>query len=206
MPRSRSSSGVAVGHCAAAIRSAQQADLLEIVRLAADSLESPLSTDAVQAELDRGLATVLVAEQPQPSGGIVGALVGWRVAADVLEVHELMVHPAHRRQGIAGMLLLHFEDRCPSPPAPPAACPCGSAAACSRRPCMSGCSCQTSQSGPGGRRAAACTSEVQLDEVSPDTDPNLKHDPQPARRRGRGAVGGARGQLAGAGTVSAAGV
>lgn len=110
MPRSRSSSGVAVGHCAAAIRSAQQADLLEIVRLAADSLESPLSTDAVQAELDRGLATVLVAEQPQPSGGIVGALVGWRVAADVLEVHELMVHPAHRRQGIAGMLLLHFED------------------------------------------------------------------------------------------------
>ena len=85
-----------------------------------------------QAELDRGLATVLVAEQPQLPGGIVGALVGWRVAGDVLEVHELMVHPAHRRRGIAGALLLHFEDRCPSPPALPTASPCGSAAACSR--------------------------------------------------------------------------
>jgi ribosomal protein S18 acetylase RimI-like enzyme len=63
--------------------------------------------NALQAEILRDRATVLVVERQQHA---VGLLVAWAVPPDELHVMELAVLPEHRRQGLARRLMQQAID------------------------------------------------------------------------------------------------
>lgn len=83
-------------------------DLPALHRLVIQAAHDPLTIEQLQAELDRDHAHVLTARNTD--GALVGYVLYWWVA-DEMEIHDVAVDPAHRRQGIASQLLQQVIER-----------------------------------------------------------------------------------------------
>lgn len=91
------------------VRPMTEADVEAVVLIEQESFEgdhggSRLSAHDLHAELSRTWARLWVFSAPSP----VGFLLIWHVA-DELHVHNVAVHPEHRRRGIASALLQEAE-------------------------------------------------------------------------------------------------
>ena len=80
---------------------ATAADVAELAQLTAQGAHDPLSEAQLQAEIERARAHLLVARTE--ANQLVGYVLYWHVA-DEMEIHDVVVHPAHRRKGIARAL------------------------------------------------------------------------------------------------------
>ena len=58
----------------------------------------------LQSELDEERTLLLVAEEAEPAGSIVGLVLLWLIA-DEAQIIEMAVHPAVQRRGIGSQLL-----------------------------------------------------------------------------------------------------
>jgi ribosomal-protein-alanine N-acetyltransferase len=88
-----------------AIDAAEAADLAELVALELLCAPHPWSPPLLRAAVEGAAGeSVLVARAAQGAPALLGFCVS-RVVAGEAEIHDVAVHPAHRRQGLARMLL-----------------------------------------------------------------------------------------------------
>lgn len=92
------------------VRRMTEADIAHVVAVQEESFEgdagsSRLSESDLRAELGRGWARLWVFADPIPTG----FLLIWHVA-DEMHVHNVAVHPSHRRRGIARALMRQAEE------------------------------------------------------------------------------------------------
>ena len=80
---------------------ATAADVVELAELTTQGAHDPLSEAQLQSEIERAHAHLLVARTE--ANQLVGYVLYWHVA-DEMEIHDVVVHPAHRRKGIARTL------------------------------------------------------------------------------------------------------
>jgi len=82
-------------------REIQSADLEEIMTIERASFTSPWSARFFLEEIQVSYAKSVLAEM---EGRIVGYIIYWQLPKEV-DIHNLAVHPAYRRQGIGRSLL-----------------------------------------------------------------------------------------------------
>lgn len=88
------------------IRPMTLADLPAVMELQRAAFKHPWSTELVRKELSHEWSTILLAEEPDDQGGmrLLGFLVFWLVH-DELHILNVATDPAHRRRGVARVLL-----------------------------------------------------------------------------------------------------
>jgi ribosomal-protein-alanine N-acetyltransferase len=86
------------------------ADLLEVMEIERLAFESPWSQGLFLRELKLPFAQLMVARTVNGRSGLAGYVCWWTVG-DEVHIHNLAVHPDHRRAGVGRFLVEHvLED------------------------------------------------------------------------------------------------
>lgn len=88
------------------IRPARRGDLDAVACIERERFSHPWSRDYFRAELDNGVAHLLVIESGRPAQ-VAGYLLFWRLGAE-LELHKIAVSAACGRRGLGARLLRRF--------------------------------------------------------------------------------------------------
>lgn len=93
-----------------AVRDLAPGELEQVIALEQAAHPHPWSAALLARELETDCSTILVCTDPEGSGRVAGYVVYWDVL-DEVQVLNVAVSPAHRRQGLARRLLEEVEAR-----------------------------------------------------------------------------------------------
>ena len=79
-------------------------DLEPVMAIQRVSFKNPWSADLFKRELTHDWSTILLAEEPQPSGKLLGFLIFW-IVHDEVHILNVAAAPEVRKQGVARTLI-----------------------------------------------------------------------------------------------------
>ena len=90
------------------VRPMTEADLPPVLAIEKVAFRHPWSPDLLKRELTHDWSTILLCEEPDPTGGwrILGFAIFW-VVHDELHILNVATDPAHRRRGVARFVMDH---------------------------------------------------------------------------------------------------
>lgn len=88
------------------LRQMTHEDMPAVIALEKAAFRNPWSPELLRRELDHEWSTILLAEEPQPSGSrnLLGLAIFW-IVQDEVHVLNVAVAPEHRRRGVGRVLM-----------------------------------------------------------------------------------------------------